>query len=92
MNFENLRLIRNILLRSFAVGIAIAFVLGLPTLIWWTTWMSMASGWFHTDPAMLTPIVVRFFMNIRFFLLFIILTPALAIHWTLRKESGDRRK
>ena len=87
MNFETLRLIRNILLRSFAIGFVITLVLGLVTMIWWTSWMGLASAWFHTDSATLTALVLKFFMDIRFFLLFIVLTPALAIHWTIKKDG-----
>jgi hypothetical protein len=89
MNYETLRLVRNILLRSFVVGIVIALVLGSVILIGWTTWMGMASEWFHTDSATLTPLVLKFFVEIRFFLLFIVLTPALAIHWTLRSLPNN---
>ncbi len=91
MNYEILRLIRNILFRSFVVGAIISFVFGLLTMIWWTTWMGMAEQWFHADSATLTQLVVKFFMNVRFFLVFIVLTPALAIHWTLRKELDRKR-
>jgi len=86
MNFEILRLIRNILLRSFVIGFAIALFLGLVMMAAWTTWMDMAGRWFHTDSATLTPLVLKFFTEIRFFLLFVVLTPALAIHWTLKKD------
>ncbi len=87
MDFEILRLIRNILLRSFAIGFAITFILGLVMMLGWTSWMGIASSWFHTDSATLTPIVLKFFVDIRFFLLFIVLTPALAIHWTLKRDE-----
>ncbi len=87
MDFENLRLIRNILFRCFITGFVITFFLGLVTIAGWTTWMDMAGRWFHTDSTTLTPLVLKFFTEIRFFLLFIVLTPALALHWTIRKEG-----
>jgi Mg/Co/Ni transporter MgtE len=92
MSHETLRLTRNILLRSFVVGIVIGIVLGLVTMIGWTSWVGLAGRWFHIDAATLTPSVLKFFMNIRFFLLFILLTPALAIHWTIKKDSGEKAK
>ena len=92
MNYETLRLVRNILLRSFVVGFVIALVLGLVTMIGWTTWMGWASEWFHTDSATLMPLVLQFFVQIRFFLLFIVLTPALAIHWTLKREDPGTKE
>ncbi len=91
MSYETLRLIRDILLRSFVIGAVIALVFGLVTIIGWTTWADMAGRWFHTDSATLTQLVLSFFMSVRFFLVFIVLTPALAIHWTLRKELNKRK-
>lgn len=92
MNNEILRMVRNILLRSFIVGFTIALLLGLVTMSGWTTWIALASGWFHIDATTLTPIVLKFFMDIRFFLLFVILTPALAIHWTLKRELARKSR
>lgn len=89
-DLERLRLIRNVLLRTFVVGFVIALVLGLVTMMGWVKWMTMASAWFHTDPATLTPLVLNFFLDIRFFLLFIVLAPALAMHWTIKKAEEKR--
>jgi hypothetical protein len=91
VNYETLRLIRNILLRTFVIGLAIALILGVVTMTGWMTWMGLASEWFHTDAATLTPIILGFFVQIRFFLLFIVLAPALAIHWTLKKERPEQK-
>ena len=87
MKFEILRVLRNILFRCFVIGLVIALLLGLTMMGGWTTWMDIAGRWFHTDSATLTPLVLKFFIEIRFFLLFIVLTPALAIHWTLKKDE-----
>ena len=86
MTFDTLRLVRNILLRCFAVGLLIALVLAGITLSCWDTWMAMGTRWFHTDPTTLTLVVLNMFGNIRLILLFALLTPALAIHWTLKRE------
>jgi ABC-type arginine/histidine transport system permease subunit len=91
MNTTTLRLARNLLLRSFVVGLVIALLLGLIVMAGWSTWIDLASAWFHTDEATLTPIILQFFMTIRFFLLFILLTPALAIHWTLKKDNPGKK-
>ncbi|HYA41028.1 MAG TPA: hypothetical protein VEF34_06975 [Syntrophobacteraceae bacterium] len=87
MNFEILRVLRNILLRCFAIGFVITLVLGMTMMIGWMTWMDMAGRLFHTDPATLTPVVLKFFTEIRFFLIFIVLTPALALHWTIKRDE-----
>lgn len=88
MTYENLRLLRNMLYRTLAVGCFIVLFLAGMTFGSWETFMTMASSLFHADPTTLTPVILKFFMTVRFFLLFIILTPALAIHWTLKKEKN----
>jgi hypothetical protein len=92
MNQDTLRLARNILLRSFVVGLVLCLILGVATLAYWDTWAGMASSWFHADEALLASVVLGFFMNVRFFLLFILLTPGLALHWTLKCERKKKGK
>jgi hypothetical protein len=88
---ELLRLLRNILLRSVVIGVVFALILGVLTIAGWQTWIGLTMRWFHTDEATLTPLVLKFFIDIRFFLLFFLLTPGLAIHWTLKKEQAKTR-
>jgi predicted negative regulator of RcsB-dependent stress response len=87
MDLEILKVIRNILLRCFVIGVVIAVILGLVTMSGWTTWVGMAGNWFHTDSNTLAQIVLKFFTDIRLILLFFVLTPALAIHWTIKRGS-----
>jgi len=90
MALETLRLIRDILLRCVVIGIAIAIVLGVATLAFWSFWIGIATTWFRTDEAYLSGVVIWFFTAIRFFLLFVLLTPGLAFHWTYRRELARR--
>lgn len=90
MTLESLRLIRNILLRSTVVGLVLAIIIGIATFAGWHAWMKLAIRLFHTDQATIAPIVLQFFSEIRFFLLFILLTPALGIHWTVKKELAPK--
>lgn len=87
MNHDTLRLTRNILLRSFLIGLVITIVLSVLAIVGWQNGVHMAGQWFQMEPAALAPLIIQFFLDIRFFLLFILLTPALAIHWTLRREQ-----
>ena len=86
--FETLRLVRNILLRCFAVGVVFALLMLVATLAAWPVWTGLAMRWFHADQAQLANIVLAFFTAIRFYFLFILLAPALALHWTLRSERA----
>jgi hypothetical protein len=84
--FETLRLIRNILLRCFAIGVVFALLMLVATLAAWPVWTGLSMRWFHADEAQLGTVVLAFFTAIRFYFLFILLAPALALHWTMRLE------
>lgn len=86
MHLEILRLLRDILLRSVVVSIVIAILLGVTILGAWDTWMKLAMQMLHTDSAHLSTAVIAFFTEIRFYVLFLLLAPGLAIHWTLKSE------
>lgn len=90
MALETLRLIRNILLRSVVIGIVIALLMLVAMLAFWSFWTGLAMTWFRTDEAHLSALVLRLFTEIRFFLVFVLLTPGLAIHWTYRSELARR--
>jgi hypothetical protein len=90
MALETLRLLRNVLLRSFVVGIVFALLMLIAMLVAWPFWTSLAMAWFRTDAATLSALVLRLFIDIRFYLVFVLLTPGLAIHWTIRSELARR--
>jgi hypothetical protein len=86
---ETLRLIRNILIRSFVIGAGLGLLFAIATLAGWTVWMPLAASLFHTDAATVTSVTLQFFVGLRFFLWFCVLTPALAMHWTLKTETKN---
>lgn len=88
---EVVRVLRNIFLRAFVVGAAIGAVFAIVTIVGWDAGMSFATRSFHTDAATMTPIALRFFAELRFFLWFGLLTPGLALHWTLKAEAKRTR-
>jgi hypothetical protein len=86
MTIETLTLLRNFLLRTFVVGLVLGIVLSLLTFWQWemavrllVNTLGMASR------ESLGTAVLDLFLAIRFFLLFCILTPALALHWTIKR-------
>jgi uncharacterized BrkB/YihY/UPF0761 family membrane protein len=86
MTLETLRLIRNVLLRSFAIGVVIALLMAIGFVVARPIWTGLVISWFHTDEAGLSTLVLRLFTEIRFYLVFVLLVPGLAIHWTIRSE------
>jgi hypothetical protein len=92
MSLETMRLLRNILLRSFVIGIGFAIFFAVLTFGLWDWWMNFATKMAHTEPATFVPILLNFFVDIRFLLIFLVLTPALALHWTIKREQARLRR
>ncbi len=88
---ESLRLVRNIFVRIFVIGAGFGVLFAIATLAGWNLWMPLAARLFHTDAATVTLVILQFFTGLRFFLWFCVLTPALAIHWTLKAETRNAR-
>jgi hypothetical protein len=88
---EVVRVLRNIFLRAFVVAVGFAAVFAIATFVWWDAGMAFATSHFHTDAATLTPITIRSITQIRFFVWFGLLTPGLALHWTLKAEEKRTR-
>ncbi len=88
---ETVRMLRNIFLRAFVVAIAITLGFAFVTFTFWNAWMEFATSHFRTDTATLTPIAIQSFAQIRFFVWFLLLTPGLALQWTLKAEEKSRR-
>lgn len=88
---ELLYALKKVLLKSFFVGLFITIALALIIFSGWNLWMSWAMSMLHTNEAVLTQTIIDFFMTVRFYLLYILLTPALGICWAL-KCSGSSSK
>lgn len=50
----------------------------------WETWIGDIFG---IEEKELGKVVLTFFMNVRIILVFIILSPAIALHWMIKKEK-----
>ena len=82
---ETVRLIRDILLRTFLISLIIALLIAGVYYGVRSYWESLIVGRLEIiDQRSLNAIVVSFFALIRFYLIFILLAPALALHWTLK--------
>jgi Na+-driven multidrug efflux pump len=85
-NIELLKLIRNILLRAFVIGLGFAIFYGGATFLFWKPIIQLTSDQLHIiSHESFGLVVVSFLTEVRFFLIFCLLTPALALHWTIRK-------
>ena len=89
MTLESLRLLRNILLRSVLVGIGLRSS-GIACSGAWDTWIRPITQLCRTDEAHVSSLVLTLFTEMRFFSVFVLLTPALAIHWTIKRRAFSR--
>jgi hypothetical protein len=83
---ETVRLIRDILLRTFLISLSIALLIVGIYYGGRHYWDNLMVGRLALiDQESLNVVVVGFFVLIRFYLIFILLAPALALHWTLKR-------
>ena len=54
------------------------------TKIFWDFGSGLAYASFHVSEEELGKITICWFLQLRFFIIFILLTPALALHWTIK--------
>jgi len=90
MTLESLRLVRNILLRSALL--CYGFLL-LSALVWLPlaeTWTGLTSTWYHIPPERVNEIVIDFLSVAKFYAIFVLLVPGLALHWTIKSEQSKK--
>ena len=87
MTLDSLRLIRNVLLRSAALCYAVIILSALIWLPLSDTWTGLTSNWYHITPDRVHNIVVDFFSVAKFYAIFVLLVPGLALHWTIKREQ-----
>jgi hypothetical protein len=87
MTLDALRLARNILLRSAAICYGFLIVSAVVWLPFADTWTGLTSSWYHVAPENVHNIVVAFLSVAKFYAIFILLVPGLALHWTIKREQ-----
>jgi hypothetical protein len=90
MTLESLRLARNILLRS--AGLCYAFLM-LSALMWLPfseAWTKLTCDLYHVTPEAVHTIVISFLSVAKFYAIFVLLVPGLALHWTIKKEESKK--
>jgi magnesium-transporting ATPase (P-type) len=90
MTLETLRITRGILFRCLLIGALLSAVLQVITFGMMDTWNALAANVYHLDKNVVMASAINLFVLIKFFLLFVVLVPALAIHWTLKREQARR--
>lgn len=91
MNIASLIQIRNVLLRTLLISLILAYILAGLTVALWDTWSGITSQWFRTPVEELGPMISSWFALIKFYMIFVLLAPALGLHWEIkrRRQKGE---
>ena len=79
---------RNFLFRTFLIGLLFAILLFLATLALRGVLVPVAMSVFNLEEPEINEMIVAFFLNVRLVLLFLILAPALALHWMVKGSKN----
>ncbi len=83
---ETIQILRNILFRTFLISVVFALLMASVYYGRRDYWDSLiVNRWGLIDQSSLNVVAVSFFSLIRFYLVFLLLSPALALHWTLKR-------
>lgn len=87
MEKEKIVFLRNFLLRTFFIGLLVAIIIFIIAVAFKNSWEIWAEKIFGVEKDEVGEIIFGFFMNVRLVLLFLILSPAIALHWMSKKAK-----
>ena len=87
MEKQKLILIRDFLFKTFIVSLVFAILLFVMTATFWDRWSSFLYMKFQVPKSTLGELVVDSFLHLRLYLVFVILTPAIAMHWLIKSKK-----
>lgn len=83
---QKLILIRDFLFKTFVVSFIFALLLFLITKFFWNNWSSLVYSTFQVSPSELGTLVVNSFLYLRLYLVFVLLVPAISLHWLIKSR------
>lgn len=89
METEKIIFWRNLFFKTFVIGVLIAILFFIITVACLNTWLPWAENLFKLDGKEIKKSVFDFFLNMRIVILFFLLAPALALHWTTKKTVNN---
>lgn len=87
MNIDSLKQTRDILLRTAVVCLVLAWLLAAMTIGLWDVWSVLTSQWFRTPADQLGPLISNWFALIKFYMIFVLLAPAIGLHWEIKRRE-----
>src|SRR4029450_13979125 len=85
MEREKVIFLRNFFLRAFVVAVLFALFYWVVTLVLWNSYVPWLSGRFKLDEKEVGALTLNFFANWGVVIVFLLLVPALALHWSATK-------
>ena len=83
---DGLKLLRNILLRCFVIGAVFVLMTLLVSLWGWKFWENLLVNQLQlANRETLSSVTLSYLASLRFFLGYCLLTPGLALHWTVKR-------
>lgn len=92
MNITSLKQARNILLRTAVICLGLAWLLAGLTIGLWDVWSGLTSQLFRTPAAELGPLISNWFALIKFYMIFVLLAPAVGLHWEIKHREKQSAK
>ena len=86
MEKQQVLFFRNLLFRAFVVGVVFAVLYFIITISFWDTWVSLLQKMFKLDEKDTSRAAISGFTLIRLILVFFMLVPAIALHWTSKMK------
>lgn len=87
MEIQKLILIRDFLFKTFIVGLVFAIFMFVMTVALWDRWTGFIYAKFHIPYEELGKLVFGFFLDLRLYLVFVVLVPAIALHWLIKSQK-----
>lgn len=87
MEIEKIIFFRNFLFRTLIIGILFAIFIAVLTFAFWDTWVPLTGRFFRIEEKELGELTLTFFLHVRIVLVFLILAPALALHWMVKSKK-----
>lgn len=87
METDKMIFLRSFLFKTFLVGLLFAILLVIGTVALRSLYMPMATSVFRVEEAEVNELILGFFLDVRLVLLFLILAPAVALHWMIGSKK-----
>jgi hypothetical protein len=88
METEKMIFFRNLLFKTFIIGVSFGVFYFITTLIFWNTSVtSWIERTFNVNDAELGNVILSFFSNLRTVLAFFFLAPCIALHWMIKRKT-----